>query len=71
MYDDSLPDVDDLDEGTFVIRNLLVLVCLNFDSLEIVGNGSFLVPAFVLQGQVLAYGDQSAERQDPRLERTT
>jgi len=49
VNDDSLPDVDDLDEWTFVVRDLFILVCLSLNSLEVIGDGGFWVPSLVLK----------------------
>jgi hypothetical protein len=51
MNDDPLPDVDDLDEWTFIVRNLFILVSLSLNSLEVVGDGGFWVPALVLRAK--------------------
>ena len=49
MDDNPLSDVDDLDERTFIVGNLFVLVSLGLNSLEVVGDGGLWVPTLVLR----------------------
>ena len=48
MDDNPLSDVDDLDEWTFIVGNLFILVSLGLNPLEVVGDGGFWVPTLVL-----------------------